>query len=219
MTTESCKDRFASLFKKLLPQGLAWDQVRLQNLWRALAVECCRIEQRAAEFLRNELHPLSADETFEDWKETWGIPNECTPSNATDDDLRNQILHLMKMHGAGALSAQFYEDLAAAFGVDVTVTNPVRFLSGRGRSGDRITGHVGPGFKFRSGVNRSGDKLGQHGWAFVFQVDVPVGELTWFRSGQSRSGDRIREATNPLMQCTMNKFKPAHTSIYFTFGG
>jgi uncharacterized protein YmfQ (DUF2313 family) len=49
------------------------------------------------------------------------------------------------------------------------------------------------------------------------QVNAPVLTATYFRAGVSRAGDPVATSGNALLQCVINKTKPAHVAVTYNF--
>lgn len=213
-----CTKKYASLLKRLLPEGRAWEQIKLSALWEGLAGEFCRIEQRAKDLLYREFDPLQAEELLDDWMDLVGIPDECTSIDLTEDELRRQVVQ--KLATLGGISAKYFEEVASFLGFeDIDVFNYVPFTVGRSRVGDPLTNDSPPRDVFRVGTHTVGQRLKTPGWVHYFGVRVPIAEFTYFRVGLSRVGEPLVDFGNRLMECTLTKIKPAESGIFFTFGG
>ena len=205
--------RYKKLLGDLLPVGKAWDNVKLNTLLDAMAVEFTRVHGRAADLLA-EMYPGATDELLADWESLLGIPDECTPENQTDDERRVQILQ--KLATTGGISAEYYVFIAKQLGFDISIETARPFRVGVSRVGDALTNRRGDS-RFRVG-DAVGKGLDQFGWQFYYIVTIPVTELIRFRTGgDSRVGDPLVLYSNALLECTLKKLKPAHAGIYFRF--
>jgi len=222
-------EKYASLLKKLLPRGLAWDQVKdTSDILKALAGEFCRVEERAGDLLNKEMDPSLTEELLTDWETMLGIPDECTPDDLTIGERRVQIVQ--KLADTNGLSADFYEGLGALLGHEISARNAVPFRVGKGRVGQFLENTDGTRFKFRVGQNLTaynatgtvgvvGQQLRGYSWIHYFVVTIPIEELVKFRVGLSRVGDPLVDFGNELLECTLRKRKPARAGIVFRFGG
>ena len=55
--------------------------------------------------------------------------------------------------------------------------------------------------------------LSENNW----QVNAPILTATYFKAGVSRAGDPIQTSGNALLQCIINRTKPAHTAVTYNF--
>lgn len=213
MPTQAGIQKYLTLLRNLLPPGRLWrplDQPVFNSLLQSKAVEFCRVEERVADLLR-EADPRQSDELLDEWEDLLGIPDECTESDRTLSERRSQIVQ--KLTNVGGLSAEFYEFLAAQLGFSVTVENRLDFLAGRGRAGDALWNYFNRTFVAGS---TAGTALKEVGWRFYFNVEMPVAAAEVFEAGDV-AGTPLREFTNPLIECTIRKLKPAHAGVTFTF--
>lgn len=207
-------DKYRNLIKKLLPQGFAWDQVRLHPILEGFAGEFCRVGERISDLLR-EIFPQTSFELLEDWETALGIPDECTPDDRTLDERRQQVIQ--KLATIGSLSASFYEDIGAFYGYDITVENHLAFQAGRSVAGDDLTNYEPPRNVFLAGEGVAGDQLKVPGWLHYFNAELPLAALEPFEAGQDTAGTPLVIFGNQLLQCTIKRLKPAHSGVTFTF--
>jgi uncharacterized protein YmfQ (DUF2313 family) len=69
---------------------------------------------------------------------------------------------------------------------------------------------------------RAGKRAGQRAygrqWKFVWVVNVPDSETTYSIAGEAVAGDSLSfETANTNVVCFLEKNKPAHTYIVYTF--
>lgn len=63
------------------------------------------------------------------------------------------------------------------------------------------------------GISFSGDE-----WAYIRRVDVPVsGGISYFCAGSGAAGEPIRDWGNEVIECPVNRYKPAHTRVLFSY--
>lgn len=205
---------YIKVLKRLFPRGVAWEHINEDSvgLVNSMAIEFCRTDDRAKELLR-EFDPLTAVELLPDWEALLGLPDECL--GEVQDLTQRQLQARQKLAAQGGISAAFLESVAARLGFNAIITDYVDFRVGMSRVGDRLSNHYDK--KFRVGANRVGDQLAATGWRYVFEVNVEATNVTPFRVGINRAGDPLVEFSNPLLECTIYKLKPAHTQPFFTF--
>ncbi|WVR18345.1 hypothetical protein y223_00065 [Bordetella phage PY223] len=182
----------------LLPQGLAWPResdARMRALTRALAEEFARVDARGDDLLR-EVLPSTTVEMLSDWERAAGLPDPCVPSGQTLQERRNALLS--RLAGTGGQSRAFFIELAAYLGFTITITE----------------------FRpFRAGISHAGDALYNDDWRHAWRINAPETTIIEFRAGLSAAGEPLRKWGNELLECVLNRIKPAHTVLLFGYGG
>jgi uncharacterized protein YmfQ (DUF2313 family) len=190
-------DDYVRQLKGLLPRGPAWNMSPTSNLHKLLegiAAEFVRVHERALDLLR-EADPRAALELFSDWEVAFGLPDVCASDTDTRDERRKQLMH--KIVNGGGQSKAFFIEIAAVFGYSVTITDYRRFRAGLSRSGDRCYGAD---------------------WMTYWEVHATDFAITRFRAGAGRAGDALAVWGNDVLECVINRAKPAHTSVNFRYG-
>jgi len=199
----SLKDHYAKLMRRLFPKGYAWARLNDKNsllykLTDSMSYEFVRIHERALKLI-DEYDPRTTFELLEDWERVLGLPDECDSStDRTIEERRNRILQVLTM--IGAQNEAFYKNLASNFGFNVDV----------------ISAEDQPAF--RVGKSRVGDRLTNGDWRYTFIIRAPAEFLIKFRTGRSSVGDPLVKVGNSTLQCLLQKHKPAHTIVLFSFG-
>lgn len=189
----------AKQLAQLLPQGLALaskfdDGTELGATIEALSVEVSRADCRATALI-DEILPDTTTELLADWERVLGLPESCVP-NAFATIQQRRAMVLFKLLLIGRQDPQFYIDLAAVLGFTITITE---FSAAR------------------AGVLRTGERLIGPDWLFWWQVNAPLNTITYFRAGQSTAGEALAQWGNDGLECVLNKYKPAHTRIIFSY--
>jgi uncharacterized protein YmfQ (DUF2313 family) len=195
-------EAYAAQLAALLPTGRAWPREEgsvLMQLVRALADELARVDGRASD-LFEEADPRTALELLRRWEDVAGLPDACVPAPGSIGE-RQAAVH-MKLTALGGQSRQWYVDRAAALGFAITIDEFQPFRMG----------------------SRMGDRLNGPAWAHVWRINVlppavDTGQgvsLRYFRMG-SRMGDRLVGFGNLDLECTMERLKPAHTTLIFSY--
>jgi len=207
--------KYKQLLINLLPKGRLWkpsDQPVFSKVLESSAQEPCRVDDRV-EQLRIEVDPRTATdaEALDQWEGILGLPDECTPDGLTESE--RQVQATQKLTNIGGLSKTFYEFIAAQLGFPTTVvTNILPFVAGS-RAGDRLTNFFNRHFVAGS---VAGTPLSEVGWRYYFEVELPITASSHFVAG-STAGTPIRSFSNPLIECTIKKLKPAHAGVIFSF--
>lgn len=180
----------------LLPPGLAWpreEEAGLTRLLRAPADGLARIHGRAEALLR-QADPRQATELLPDWERVLGLPDDCTPADATFEQ-RRRAAHA-KLTGRGGQSRAFFIDQAARLGFPITI--------------DEFTP-----FTCESACSAP---LNGEDWRFAWRVNAPeTTVLNW--TCESPCDEPLRVWGNELLECEIGRRKPAHTHVIFAYGG
>ncbi len=199
----TCIIKYRNLIRKLFPTGKAWNNKSvssavLYKLIQSLASEPCRIEARVDDLLK-EVDPNTTFELLEDWERLLGLPDECdhNADEMTLQERRQRVIQVLTTRGGQ--NEAFYKQLASNFGFDIDVIE------------------VQDQPPFRAGISRAGDKLTNGDWRYAFIVKVPSSSLIKFRASLSRAGDPLQVVTNQTIECLLNKYKPAHSIVLFSF--
>lgn len=180
----------------LLPQGRAWtlsDGGTLSSLLLAIADELARIDGRADDLLR-ESDPRNAIETLNAWERVLGLPDNCGDPPTTIGG--RQKAAATKYGALGGQTPSYFVFLAKLFGFDITVSE------------------FEPS---RCGVLRTGDALADFAFKYYWQVTAPLETEVFFRTGASSAGEPLNDFGNEALECLMNRYKPAHTEVLFSY--
>ncbi|WP_303674770.1 YmfQ family protein [Vampirovibrio chlorellavorus] len=190
----SAKDYYEQI-KKLKPSGQAWpdeDDLTQNRLLQALADESARIDERADD-LSDELDPRVTLELLMDWERTAGLPDPCT-GLAQTVELRRQAV-VDKLNARGGQHKQYFIDLAARFGFVISITETWPTTAG-----------------MPCGIGDYGDT-----WLHYWEVNAPLDTIRHTKTGIGSCGDPIRSWGNEILECLINRYKPAHTIVIFTY--
>ena len=190
-------EKYTAMLQNLLPQGLAWPRqpgTQTEGLLTALAVELERVDNRVADMLR-ESYPLTTTELLTDWERVTGLPEECE-GLAPTVQLRREAVD-QKLSSIGGQDRAYYIDVAARLGYEITITE----------------------YKpFRAGASSAGDPVYDEEWAYAWRVDAPEESVRYFAAGESTAGEPLATWGNELLECVINRLKPAHTIVIFAYG-
>lgn len=215
MSGASKLQKYKRLLINLFPKGRLWrpnEQPVFDKVLESTAQELCRVDDRVKQMLL-EVDPRTATdaESLGTWEDVLGLPDECTPDGQTEAERQTQAAQ--KLTNIGGLSKTYYEFLAAQLGFPTTVvTNILPFVAGS-RAGDRLTNFFNNTFVAGS---PAGMQLKEVGWRYYFEVELPVTAASVFVAG-SLAGEALRTFSNPLIECTIKKNKPAHAGVIFQF--
>lgn len=139
--------------QQLLPQGLAWPrepQAVLTQLLEALAVELARVDGYLVDLV-DELLPDSTTQLLTEWETITGLPGACSDEVRETPQARRLDI-LSKLAASGGASRAYFIQIAATYGISVSITE------------------YRP---FRAGISHAGDPLTNGYWPFTWRVLVP----------------------------------------------
>jgi uncharacterized protein YmfQ (DUF2313 family) len=187
---------FVAAFQNLLPRGRAWSRETTSvqaGIANALMPTFQRFASRAADLL-TDAFPSTTCELLPEWEATLGLPDDCAPPNQTLEQ-RQQAVRA-KFVARGGQDVSYYVRVAAALDFTITVTEYQTFRAGRSVAGDACCGSWAP---FEWTVNAS-----------------PLVE-SFFEAGSSVAGDALAIWGNSELECTLDRIKPGHTCLNFTY--
>lgn len=188
-------EQYAGALRGLVPPGRIWPESldsHLSLLLLGVAEEFVRLEQRGHDLV-DEADPRTTTEMLADWEAMAGLPDDCHGLGATLEARRAELV--ARLTSQGSLSRAFYIGIAAQLGFTVT-------------SIDEFTPSApGPG-----GLGYSGND-----WWFVWRVNVAdSGGVTYFTC-DSLCDERLAEWGDQVLECLLNRLKPAHTRLLVAF--
>lgn len=188
---------FLSFLRDLLPTGPAWNRAPgsfLTDFLTSVAEELKLVNDRT-ETLRIELDPRTTNELLGDWERLVALPDECSdPDNTSIVTRRNEVL--AKLTSQGSISRQFYIDLAARLGYTIEIFEYKQFLAG---------------------ISHAGDLLSNGDWVHCWLVTAPAGTADFFEAGVDFAGDPLAVYSDGVLECYINKRKPAETLVFFSY--
>lgn len=199
MSDSYSAESYARQILALFPSGFAWDDARsgkLGDLARAMADELHRVDFRAGDLTTDWL-PNQAIELLPDWERCLALPDNCYPDQSQNIGQR-QAAAVEKFTRIGLQTPAYFVSLAAKLGYTIIVEEFFPFAAGAGSAGGSVTDEA---------------------WAYTWLVRVQGQqlEITSFTIGQSAVGEALRTWGNSLIECVINRQKPAHTVAIFSY--
>lgn len=189
-------DDYLQQLQALLPQGPAWprEESPVSRLLNGLAQELARVDGRVVTLLE-EADPRTTAELFADWERTTGLPDECAIAFGGDQTTAQRRAALLgRLTNLGGQSAAFYVGLSAALGYAITVED----------------------FTEHSVDDDVDHPLYGEAWAFAWQVNGVLNEVTEITVDDSVD-DPIAAWGSALLECVIERLKPAHTTVLFSY--
>ena len=206
---------YAAQLRNLLPLGLAWPRqpdLKRDELLEAEAGELSRVDTRVANLLR-EADPRQALETLGDWERVAGLPDSCVvPASITIQERRQRLVQ--KLTSTGGQSIGYFAEIADNMGYPVEIKEFRPFVCGSSQCG-LVEEESPTGSTLVYGLTDL-PKI-RYYWA----VEVLEPRVTWFTMGTSELGKdpfaKIDIATD--LECVINKLKPGHSNLVFSYEG
>lgn len=188
---------YRQLLQNLMPPGAAFNREAsstLGALLLATADEFARVDAMVDQLLI-EADPRTSFELLPDWERVTGLPDECAGAgDATLAQRRQAVAQRLGLLGGQSIPYLIY--IASLIGFQITITEYQ---------------------PFRVGFSSAGDALTNEGWHHVFMVNAPAQTVRYFTAG-SLAGEALATWGNALLECTINRVKPAHTLAIFSYG-
>lgn len=163
-----------------------------------IASELAFIHQRVDVIIREAI-PTTVSELLEDWEDALGLPDSCS---ILADTLPERVAAVVtKYTRVGGQSRQFFIDLAATLGYDITIDEYRPFMCGISSVGTDILSEG-------------------HHVRFYWKVNVPDAKPLYLHCGQSTLDQHLldwRQADD--LACIFQKLKPAHTHLTIGYEG
>lgn len=179
----------------LLPPGPAFntdDQSTLTSFLDAWAQEYGRTQARL-DTLIEEADPRTTYELLSDYERIFGLPTQCMYGIMQTLEQRRNAL-VTQMTATGGQSIAYFISLALTAGFAITITEFTPFNVG-------MT------------VNQP---IYGTDWAYAWQVNAPLNTVTTFKV-TSGVNEALGTWGNSLLECLINRFKPAHTIALFAY--
>lgn len=188
---------YLAQLQALLPPGAAWRRdagSALTELLAALAEELAHIDQRVDALLA-ESDPRTTYELLADWERVAGLPDPCTPADASIEERRLSLVQRLTM--LGGASRQYFIDLAAALGYPgATVTE----------------------FRPFTCVSECEDSLTQApDWPHTWQLNLAETRITNMTC-VSACNAALRSWGDFTIECVVRRLRPAQTHVLFAYG-
>ena len=163
----------------------------------SLAAEGAALDAAHASFqvVAEGISPDGADGLWlADWERVLGLPDTCAGGYGQTQAERIAAA-LSKMRQRGGQSRAYFIGVAKALGYEITIEEHSVFVCG----------------------STCGQALYNESWRFVWTVRAPATTVRPFTC-RSACGDPLASWGNKLLECVINRLKPAHTYVIFAYG-
>jgi uncharacterized protein YmfQ (DUF2313 family) len=177
-----------------LPRGRVWprDPDAQQTAVLSGFTPCFAALTTRANYLLVDAFPPSTFELLPEWESTLGLPDPCAGEAPTTQQRVAQVV--ARLTATGGQSIAYFTAVAAALGYPITITQFVPSRFGK----------------------RFGTLFGGMAWAFAWQVNAPTFTITSLQFGGS-FGTPFASWGNSVLQCELQRFAPAHTTLLFKY--
>lgn len=196
------QEEYARMVKQLLPPGPAWERgdatsmiAMMIEVW---AEELARVDSRVRTLVR-EADPRFAVETFKDWLDDWGLPDDCLRAWADMNVTTLRTLLLYKIKTIGRQDRQYFIDLAEMFGYRIVIDE----------------------FRTHTVQSTAMDGLCGEEWPHVWRVNVLIGagSVMGYHTVLGQVSEALAWWGDRLIECLIKRYAPAHTELYFGYYG
>lgn len=180
--------------KALLPRGPLWTAPKdgpLDRLLAGLSEELVRADARGDDLTR-ESDPRTTSELLADFERMLDLPDPCVATDQTFEERRLAVV--AKLVNRGGQSRQFFIELAAALGYDITITE----------------------FHPYTCEMDCESPVCDDAWAYAWQVNGALNTVVE-ATCESSCEDPLRSWGNERLECVIERHKPAHTVVLFSY--
>jgi uncharacterized protein YmfQ (DUF2313 family) len=186
---------YQAQLQQLLPPGRAWTRgplAALTGLLGGFGPAYAAVDQRCSD-LMDEADPRTTTEMLPDWERIAGLPDPCAGADQTLEQ-RRQLL-LAKLTQVGGQSAAYLGQQAMGVGYPVTIS----------------------AYAVCDCESDCEASVLEETWAFAFQVAAAATTVD-VATCESGCDDRLETYGNAVLECVIDRIKPAHTLAIFTYG-
>ena len=191
---------YSRMLKQLLPPGPAWPRGDATSLMGMMievwAEEFSRVDSRVRALMR-EADPRFAVETFENWLDDWGLPDDCIRAWSSANQTTLRTLLMYKIKNIGRQDRSYFFELAEMFGYRIVIDE----------------------FRQHSVQSTSMDAVCGENWRHVWRVDVMTGagSVMGYHNTLGPVNEALAWWGDRLIECLIKRYKPAHTDLYFGY--
>jgi uncharacterized protein YmfQ (DUF2313 family) len=188
---------YLSQLQALLPRGLAWARQQANTLTLLLlawADEFARVDLRCADLV-NEADPRATIELLTDWERVAGLPDPCVTIEQTIEQRRSALASKLTM--IGGQSRAYFIGIAEAMVYPGATIDEYWPMTCNDTCNESLYSEAD---KFAWTLNLPAST----GGLFVMDCD-------------SDCNSALQSWGDEAVECRINKFKPAHTSVIFAY--
>lgn len=140
------------------------------------------------------LSPFKYPQWIPDWERVYALPGTC----ARPDQLLQERIQLLALAFTerGGISREWLIRYAALGGYTITIQEYQ---------------------PFKAGISKAGNALTNGPWRYTFRVIAHGDVVRVFKAGQSPAGEALRTWGDSILECIINKYKPAHAVVLYSY--
>lgn len=187
---------YKSQLQALLPQGPAWprdDSTQLARFLAGLAEEFARVDART-DALLDEADPRTTTELILEWERVCGLPDGCV--GPIDGTAARRIAIVGRLTSQGGQSIAYFLSVITALGFAATITEET----------------------VHTCVSTCVIPINDQQWRFVWNVNVPLLNTVVYATCIDDCTAPLASWANAILECAINRLKPAHTLALFKYG-
>ncbi|SBW12027.1 conserved hypothetical protein [uncultured Alphaproteobacteria bacterium] len=181
--------------QRLLPAGSVWPrhpEAVLTQMLTGVAQFLARVDADATAFV-DEMDPRTTTAWITDWERITALPDLCSGEAGTLSERRDQVV--ARLIASGGQSIPYFVSVAAALGYAITVEEHVTLTC----------------------VDPCDGCLNPWPWPRTWTVHAPA-ETIREMPCDGASDEPLRIWGNHPLECTLSRWKPAHTNVLFAYG-
>lgn len=188
---------YLNQLQALLPRGLAWAKSpfgTLTALLQAWSDEFARVDVRCDDLI-NEADPRSTTELLSDWERVAGLPDVCVTIVQTIEQRRAALVSKLTM--VGGQSRAYFIAMAGSMGYPNATIDE---------------------FSMMTCIDDCNDSVYDPAAQFAWRLNLPASTGGIFEmTCNSDCVSSLRSWGDEAIECRVNHYKPAHTSVIFAY--
>lgn len=196
MAAKFTAEQYSAAMRALFPRGRAWDvdDGSVQSAVCDALTQSYERSDAAAMQMLADAFPATAGAFVPEWNATLQIPDPCFGAPTSVAQNRQQIV--AKLIGTGGQSVPYFQQLAAALGVSITIT-------------EFSPTHTDPNVPTGM-IQKPAD------WAYTWRVNVDRNSVAFLNVASPVNG-ALASPSLQALDCLLRRYKPAHTQFYYAF--
>lgn len=195
---EAAVPGMTAVIEQLRPAGKLWTPRAtgpLREIREAFAVMQIEFRDAVAVLLEKEADPYQTSALLPEWERWLGLPEPGLPVDPPPTTSERRAAIVAKLRAIGGQSPFYFVDLAAQMGYVIEIEE-----FDRSKIGCKID-----------------TPIREEEWEFTWCVHAPAATIHHAKVGLAVAGDPIGTVGNELLEVFVNKFKPAHTVVFFAY--
>lgn len=188
---------YVSLLQNAMPVGLAWARAAksfVTQLLTGIAIEFARVDTRALNVIR-ESDPRETTELINEWEAFTGLPDPCVTTGQTLEQRRVAVCSKLLMEGGQ--SVEYLLSIAQNLGYeDATIDHQFEMMNCNSDCNAEL---------------HSEDDI------FFWRMNLPSDGGFYEMNCNSPCEESLASWGDEVIECRINRYKPAHTNVIFAY--